>query len=185
MRVCRNHRTKGISDAVFTTLIHSKLCAFVFIPDSRINSSSKRLDICASGINYIVLYNPGCSQLQHHIWRGYSVHSSCFRVYKVGVWNPNFLHYTANKRDCLIQTMIESLIDPLLPKKYVDCVILGKKSTKKINWIIRSNKACRWVRRKKSSLTNRPRLIYHYSNMAPKLSGIEEQKNFKKVAILT
>ena len=81
--------------------------------------------------------------------------------------------------------MIESLIDPLLSKKYVDCVILGKKSTKKINWIIRSNKACRWVRRKKSSLTNRPRLIYHYSNMAPKLSGIEEQKNFKKVAILT
>ena len=91
-----------MSDAVFTTLIHSKLCAFVFIPDSRINSSSKRLAICASGIPYIVLYNSGCSQHQHHVCRGYLVHSSCFCVYKVEVWYPNFLHYTASKRDCLI-----------------------------------------------------------------------------------
>ena len=59
-----------MSDAVFKTLINSKMCVFVFIPDSRINSFYKRLAICASGIPYIELYNPGWPQHQHHIWRG-------------------------------------------------------------------------------------------------------------------
>ena len=121
-----------MSDAVFTTPINSKMCAFVFIPDSTIDSLSERLPICSSGIPYIARYNPGWPQHQHHIWRGHTMHSSCFRVYKVGVWYPNFIHFPACKRDCLIQTMIESLIDPLLSKKYVDCVILRKKSTKKL-----------------------------------------------------
>ena len=88
-----------MSDAVFITLINSKMCMFVFIPDSRINSLSKRISICVSDIPYIVLYNPGWPQYEHHIWRGYSVHSSCFRVYKVGVWHPNFVHFPACKRD--------------------------------------------------------------------------------------
>ena len=59
-----------------------------FISGSTMMPLTKRLgfSLFASGIPYIVLYNPGWSQHQHHIGRGYPVHVSCLRVYKVGVW---------------------------------------------------------------------------------------------------
>lgn len=60
------------------------------------------------------------------------MHVSCFRVNKVGVWYPYFFHYPAGKCDAVIKTVIQSPIGPFLTKKYVDCVILGKKSPKNI-----------------------------------------------------
>lgn len=108
---------------------------FFFIPGATMMRLTKRLgfSLFASGIPYIVLYNSGWSQHQHHIGRGYPVHVSCLRVYKVGVWYPNFLHNPACKRNRLIKIMSESFIDPLLSKKYVDCVILEKKSARRNN----------------------------------------------------
>ena len=53
------------------------------------------------------------------------MHAACFRVHKIGVWNPDLFHGPAAAEcDGMIQTVIQSLVGPLLSKKYVDCEIL-------------------------------------------------------------
>ena len=92
-RICISHASVFKSatvyksyHAVYTTLINSKMCVFSSLLNLRWYVLLYALFFYVSDKPCIVLHNPGWCQHQHHIRRGYSVHTSCLCVHKVGVW---------------------------------------------------------------------------------------------------
>ena len=56
------------------------------------------------------------------------MHAASFRVHKIWVWDSDLFHGPAAAEcDGVIQTVVQSLVGPLLSKKYVDCeILMGK-----------------------------------------------------------